>query len=131
MTNNVSSSEDSGESEHPNRVISMEKLLLERLLIKKELKLMKMEKKMKRVTEELTEAEEKLQSYEALAGLRQFEKISKACDELIRLVRGFGPECSRGLAEKKYKVKDIDYGLGMIILVTLLPDGMNIGQTFQ
>ena len=130
MTNTIVSSENFGESEHSNKVISMQKMLLERLLIKKELKLMKMEKKLSKVTDELSEAEGKLQRYESLAGLRQFEKISKACEEWITYLGRFGPEIGRFIADKEYKVMDIDYGLGIIILMTLLPDLMNIWSGF-
>ena len=131
MTNTIVSSENFEESEHLNKVISMQKMLLERLLIKKELKLMMMEKKLSKVTDELSEAEEKLQRYKSLAGLRQFEKISKTCEDLITFLGSFGPECSRVLADNEYKVLDMDYGLGIIILVTLLPEWMNIGGALQ
>ena len=46
-------------------------------MIKKELKLMKMEKQLRNVTDELSEAEETLQRYESLAGLRHLKRLAR------------------------------------------------------
>merc|ERR1711892_952458 len=53
----------------------MEKLLLERVMLRKELKLRNMQEKLLDQTQKLEEVEEKLAEYESLPGLTQFIAI--------------------------------------------------------
>ena len=55
----------------------MEKLLLERVMLRKELKLRNMQEKLLDQTQKLEEVEEKLAEYESLPGFPQFQVISK------------------------------------------------------
>ena len=135
------------ESENLMTVIAMEKILLERLLLRKELRLIKMEEKLKKQSEKLKQAEVKLKNYQSLAGLKIFEKISKAFGVLSNLqgktmfclgrkVMNSNIRKHTGkvyldtndsiLAGKAESTKNIDYGLIIIVILTVIPDWMEI-----
>ena len=57
--------------------LAMEKLLLERLMLRKELKLRRIQEKLINQTEKLKKAEEKLLEYENLQGMLMFKAINK------------------------------------------------------
>ena len=98
-----------GDAEHLVKVISMQKMLLERLLIKKELKLMKLEKELRKGSEELARAESKLSSYESVSILRYYRKIVSTCQYWKTSVTGWSaPDTC-----------DVDYGLACIIILYL------------
>merc|ERR1712123_297715 len=65
------------EAEKLKQGSNMEKLLLERVMLRKELKLRNMQEKLLDQTQKLEEVEEKLAEYESLAGFPQFQVISK------------------------------------------------------
>ena len=109
MEDNSSGPED---AQHLVKVISMQKMLLERLLIKKELKLMKLEKELRKGGLELARAEAKLSSYESVTILRYYRKIVSTCQYWKTSVTSWGvPDTWTG--------QDIDYGLACIIILYL------------
>merc|ERR1712128_400831 len=63
------------EAENMKQGINMEKLLLERVMLRKELKLRNMQEKLLEQTQKLDEADKKLAEYEDLPGLNQFMAI--------------------------------------------------------
>ena len=130
-------------SENLMTVIAMEKILLDRLLIRKELRLIQIEKKLKEQSEKLKESKVKLKNYQSLAGLRTFQTISKACGVFHLLMFGIGrngkdrnirKNTGKEYLEKNYSwmvgkdksIKTIDYGLIIIVILTIIPDWMKI-----
>merc|ERR1712128_261528 len=63
------------EAENMKQGVNMEKLLLERVMLRKELKLRNMQEKLLDQTQKLEVAEKKLAEYEGLPGLTQFIAI--------------------------------------------------------
>ena len=61
--------------------VDMEKLLLERMLLRKELRLKSMQDKLSDQSIKLAEAEEKLREYESLSGWRICKLVSQICQK--------------------------------------------------
>ena len=68
------------EAEHLTLSFDMEKLLLERVVLRKELKLQRMQEKLCDFKEKLKEADERLMVYEGLHGMFFVRKINKIID---------------------------------------------------
>ena len=115
-----------------------------------------MEKKLKEGSVELINAEEKLKSYESLLGLKVFQSISRTLHtwfmldvptvglggayvnresrKVSRTVMGKQEYCGardlghqeKAMIEKESEIKNIDYGLVIIILMSVGPDWLNI-----
>jgi hypothetical protein len=153
MTSNALKPNNLRESEDLVTIVSMEKMLL----IRKELRVMHMEKKLKEGSVELIKAEEKLKSYESLLWLKVFQRISKtlhnwimfdmstvsglASADLDRESRKMSRTAmeeqeywgtgslghqEKTMVEKYSESKNIDYGLVIIILMSVGPDWLNI-----
>ena len=88
MTDDVFKPETLIKSEKGDSMIAIENMLRERLLMRKELKIEQLEKRLSEVSFELHKAEEKLKEYESLIGLREFQKICKTFEQWIRYFNG-------------------------------------------
>ena len=109
---NSSGQENRQDAEDLVKVILMQKMLLERLLIKKELKLIKLEKEIRKGGLELARAESKLSSYESVSILRYYRKIVSTCQYWKTSVTSWG-------VPDTWTRQDIDYGLACIIILYL------------
>ena len=109
---NSSGQENRQDAEDLVKVILMQKMLLERLLIKKELKLMRLEKEIRKGGLELARAESKLSSYESVSILRYYRKIVSTCQYWKTSVTSWG-------VPDTWTRQDIDYGLACIIILNL------------
>ena len=78
---------------------------------------MKLEKQLEKGAIELSEAAEKLSGYESLPGLTQFLQLSRA----VKCLKNYLTVCEGGVGEL-----DLDCGLGIIILLALGPQWLNI-----
>ena len=67
--------------------VNMEKLLLERMLLRKELRLKSMQDKLSEQSLKLAEAEEKLREYESLPGWQTFHSFSKQFLQICQKTR--------------------------------------------
>merc|ERR1712106_1238772 len=74
------------ESENTMSSLAMSKVLLERLLLRKELRLRTFHDRLLDQTQKLEEAKKKLAKYEKVIGFRQFQFLSKLFSQMI----GFG-----------------------------------------
>merc|ERR1719347_1483389 len=84
------------EAESRKQGLSMEKLLLERVLLRKELKLRNMQERLLDMTQKLEEVEEKLAEYERMPGLRLFLYGSRAGREHAGEAAGHDTEARGG-----------------------------------
>ena len=78
--------------------VNMEKLLLKRMLLRKELRLKNMQDKLSDQSLKLAEAEEKLREYESLPGWKIFHSFCKRFHKSVRSLEITGsllPSCSR------------------------------------
>jgi len=88
------------EEESKKQGLSMEKLLLERVLLRKELKLRNMQERLLEMTQKLEEVEEKVGEYERMPGLRLLLYGSRAGREICRRAQR-GASCT---VEMIYKI---------------------------
>ena len=71
------------ESENTMSSLAMSKVLLERLLLRKELRLRSIQDRLLDQTQKLEEANKKLAEYEKMIGFRQFKFFSKLFSQMI------------------------------------------------
>ena len=71
------------ESENTMSSLAMSKVLLERLLLRKELRLRSIQDRLLDQTQKLEEANKKLARYEKMIGFRQFKFLSKLFSQMI------------------------------------------------
>ena len=131
------------ESEKMATVSAMEKMLLERLLMRKEIRLSHLEEKLMEQSLNLKKVENKLQNYESLPGLRMLNTIDRAW----RVMSGFGgrmvvrgkyiagDKCTEEVTEdgkdgkdEKESKPDINYSLAIIIILSAVPCWMKISK---
>jgi hypothetical protein len=74
------------EAENLNLGVQMEKLLLERVMLRKELKLRNMQKRLLDQTQKLEEAMIRLAEYENLPGISKLKAIIKIARKLVGMV---------------------------------------------
>jgi hypothetical protein len=86
------------EAENLKHGVTMEKLLLERVMLRKELKLRNMQERLLDQTHKLEAAEEKLTEYESLPGLSQFQAAIQLCRNISQMGACFGCGVQRGAA---------------------------------
>ena len=86
------------EAENLKPGLDMEKLLLERVMLRKELKLRSMQEKLLDQTQKLEEAEEKLAEYESLPGFSQFQAVSKKASIIAQRGEILASRLRRGAA---------------------------------
>ena len=86
------------EAENLKHGVTMEKLLLERVMLRKELKLRNMQERLLDQTQKLEAAEEKLAEYESLPGLSQFQAAIQLCRNISQMGGSFGCGVQRGVA---------------------------------
>ena len=71
------------DSENTMSSLAMSKILLERLLLRKELRIRSIQDKLQDQTQKLEETKKKLAEYEKMLGFRQFQFLSKLCSRVI------------------------------------------------
>ena len=71
------------ESDNTMSALAMSKILLERLLVRKELRLRIMQERLVEQTKKLEETEKKLAEYEKMFGFRKFLILSRLCREVV------------------------------------------------
>ena len=76
-------------------MIAIENMLRDRLLMRKEMKIELLEKRLSEVSHELHKAEQKLKGYESLIGLRELLKICNTCEQWIRYLNGTNSDLSQ------------------------------------
>jgi len=84
------------EAENQKPGLNMEKLLLERVMLRKELKLRNMQERLLDQTQKLEAAQEKLAEYEAMPGLAQVIAVSKLGRDIWELGRKVYKRGQRG-----------------------------------
>ena len=84
------------EAENLKPGLDMEKLFLERVMLRKELKLRSMQEKLLDQTQKLEEAEEKLAKYESLPGFTQFLVVSKVASNIAQMGERVANRLQRG-----------------------------------
>ena len=128
------------ESENLVTISAMEKMLLERLLMRKDMRLCHLEEKLMEQSLNLKKVEKKLQNYESLPGLRMLNTVYRACGILrglggkmvVRVTYDAGDiqtdeETEDGKDETEPK-PDIDYGLVIIIILAAVPSCMKMSK---
>ena len=65
--------------------LAMSKVLLERLLLRKELKLKNIQEKLEDQTQRLEAANKKIEEYEKMIGFKKFLSLYKLCSQMVRL----------------------------------------------
>ena len=71
------------DSDYTLSSVAMSKVLLERLLLRKELRLRIMQEKLEDQTQKLEEANKKLAEYEKMFGIKKFKFLSKLFSRII------------------------------------------------
>ena len=84
------------EAENLKPGMDMEKLLLERVMLRKELKLRSMQERLLDQTQKLEEAKEKLAEYESLPGMSQFKAVIKIGRNISKRCGSVGNRFQRG-----------------------------------
>ena len=125
------------ESENLETVSAMEKMLLERLLMRKNMRLTHLQEKLMEQSLNLKKVEKKLYNYESLPGLRMLNTLGRVCGVLSgfggrMVVRGeydAGDIFTEKVTEDETETKpDIDYGLVIIIILTAIPCCMEMSK---
>ena len=121
-------------------ILAMEKMLLERLLLRKDMRLNHLEEKLMEQSLNLKKVEKRLHNYESLSGVRMLKTLGRACGVLSgfdgRIV--FRWEYDAGdiqtedvdedTKDKTESKTDIDYGLAIIIMLTAVPCWMKMSK---
>jgi hypothetical protein len=84
------------EAENLKPGMDMEKLLLERVMLRKELKLRRMQERLLDQTQKLEKAKEKLAEYESLPGMSQFKAFIKIGRNIANRCGSVGNRLQRG-----------------------------------
>ena len=128
------------ESENLVTISAMEKMLLERLLIRKDMRLCHLEEKLMEQSLNLKKVEKKIQNYESLPGLRMLNTVYRACGILrglggkmvVRVTYDAGDICADEVTEdgkdETETKPDIDYGLVIIIILAAVPSWMKMSK---
>ena len=128
------------ESENLVTVSAMERMLLERLLMRKDMRLCHLEEKLMEQSLNLKKVEKKLQNYESLPGLRMLNTVYRACGILrglggrmvVRVTHDAGDiqteEVTEDGKDETETKPDIDYGLVIIIILAAVPSLMKISK---
>ena len=128
------------ETEKLVTISAMEKMLLERLLMRKDMRLSHLEEKRMEQSLNLKKVEKRLHNYESLTGVRMLNTLGRACWVLSgfdgrMVVRGDNDAGDRQTEEvtedKKDETEskpDIDYGLAIIIMLTAVPCWMKMSK---
>ena len=96
MTDDIFKPENLREAESVGCMMEIENMLLERLLTRREMKIEQLEKRLNELSIDLNKAEQKIEGYESLIGLRQFQKISFACQQWAKYFTETSPELGEG-----------------------------------
>ena len=121
-------------------ILAMEKMLLERLLLRKDMRLNHLEEKLMEQSLNLKKVEKRLHNYESLTGVRMLNTLGRACWVLSgfdgrMVVRGeydAGDLQTKEVTEDKKdeteSKPDIDYGLAIIIILAAVPSCMKMSK---
>jgi len=118
------------EAENLKPGLDMEKLLLERVMLRKELKMRSMQEKLLEQSHKLDSAEERLEEYESLPGFAQFKVLSNLARNIAHMSGSVGSRVQRGAAGSRERIVQI---ISFIIfsvpsnLLHLLPSRIQVG----